>query len=89
MQLEAAKVVSGCRVGRAFEERREPLAALDVAALCMTSELARDHIVDHAMTEGGACTICSHGEFLPEGGWSDLDPQGGALHPVIDDGRTG
>jgi hypothetical protein len=45
MQLKAAKVVSACRVGRAFQECSEPLAAVDVAALGMAPKLTRGHVL--------------------------------------------
>src|SRR5262245_58297157 len=48
VQLEAANVVGGGRVGRAFQERRKPSAAVDVVALRMGFELARRHVLDQA-----------------------------------------
>jgi len=40
MQLEAANVVGGGRVGRALQEHRKSPATVDVAALRMGPELA-------------------------------------------------
>jgi hypothetical protein len=44
MRLKVAKVVSGCRVGGPFQERREPLPAVDVAALSVASSKATQTI---------------------------------------------
>jgi hypothetical protein len=49
--LEAADFFGGRRVGRAFEPGGEPLAAGDVAALCVRVELARSHVFDHSQTQ--------------------------------------
>src|SRR5271170_2999922 len=50
VQLEQANIIRrGCR-RRALQIRREPLAALDVASLRCRSELARGHVLDHALT---------------------------------------
>ena len=46
MQLEAANVVGGGRVGRALQERRKSPATVDVAALRMGPELASRHVLD-------------------------------------------
>src|SRR5215467_3982351 len=45
MQLEAANVVGGGRVGRALQERRKSPATVDVAALRMGPELACRHVL--------------------------------------------
>jgi hypothetical protein len=50
LQLKAANVVGGRRVGEATEERREALAAMDVAALRMGPQLACGYVLDHAPT---------------------------------------
>src|SRR5215831_6242651 len=65
MQLEAANVGGGGRVGRALQERRKPPATVDVAALRMGPELACRHVLDHALTQRADRGIGTHGEFLP------------------------
>ena len=64
VQLEAANVVSGGRVGRALQERCKPPAAVDVAALRMVTKIACGHILDHALTQWPNRGIGTHGEFL-------------------------
>src|SRR5215467_2308984 len=64
MQLEAANVVGGGCLWRALQERRKSPAAPDVAALRMMPELARGHVLDHALTQRADGGIGSHGEFL-------------------------
>src|SRR5262249_39483065 len=70
--LEGADVVGGGSVGRALEERGKPLAAVDVAALRVPPEVARDHVVDHALAQradGCRCALLrgTH-SFTPEYG---------------------
>jgi hypothetical protein len=50
--LSCEAFVLGCRrVGRPADEGGEPPAAVDVASLRMTPELAGSHILDHALTQ--------------------------------------
>jgi hypothetical protein len=49
MQLETSDVVGRRRLGRALQERGEPRAAMEMAALAMPAPLARVHILDHAL----------------------------------------
>ena len=63
MQLKAANVVGGGRVGRALQECRKPPAAIDVAALRMRPQLARGHVLDHALTQLTDGGISTHGSF--------------------------
>src|SRR5215831_18004223 len=65
VQLKAANVVGGGRVGRALQERRKPPAAVDVAALRMGPQLAYPHALDHALTQLANGGIGTHWEFLP------------------------
>jgi len=76
---------SGCRgVGGALEECREALAAIDVAALRMVPELARSHVIDHALTQRTDSGIGTHGELLlSEVADTSIIPQNGAPHPAI------
>ncbi len=41
MQLEAADILKGCRIGGSLEKRGESLAAEDVTSLCSRAQLAR------------------------------------------------
>ena len=84
MQLKAANVVGRRRVGAALEECREALAAIDVAALRMGPELARGHVLDHALTKLTDGGICAHGELLlSEVAKTSIFPQDGAPHPAF------
>src|SRR5262245_51777452 len=65
MQLEEANVVGGRGVGRALEERRKALAALNVAALRMRPKLAGGHVLDHALTQRANGVSSTHGEYPP------------------------
>src|ERR1017187_3762622 len=51
MQLKPADVLRRGGVGRPLEKRGEPLAAADVAPLCARTELARVHVLDHALAQ--------------------------------------
>ena len=59
----AAHIVGRGGVGRALQISREPLAAVNMAALRMRVELARNRILDHALTQRADGTIVGHGEF--------------------------
>jgi hypothetical protein len=84
MQLKAANVVGGRRIGRALEECREALTALNVAALGVGSELARGHVLDHALTQRTDGGISAHGELLlSEVTDTSIFPQDGAPYPDI------
>jgi hypothetical protein len=48
------------RLGRALQERSEPLAAGEMAALAMSAPLARVHVLDHALAQR-ADGPCRHG----------------------------
>jgi len=63
VQLKPPKVLGCRRVGRALEKRRKPLAAGDVASLRVLAELARVHVLDHALTQR-ADGILTHGKLL-------------------------
>ena len=58
-RISSAVAVSGER----FKIRGEPLAAADVASLRMPAELARAHVLDHALAQR-ADGIGTHGELL-------------------------
>jgi hypothetical protein len=60
VQLEQADLVSRGRVGRALQVRGEPLAAADVDSLRVRVELARAHVLDHALAQR-ADGIGTHG----------------------------
>src|SRR5262249_26967332 len=81
MQLEAANVVGGCRVGGTLEECREALAARDVAALCMGPQLACGHVLDHTLTQRADGGIGTHGELLLSEVAGDLDLSSGRGSP--------
>src|SRR5208337_1987347 len=66
VQLEAADLLGGRRVGRSFEPGGEPLAAVDVAALRVRVELARSHVFDHTLTKRTDRVGLAHWALLPE-----------------------
>ena len=66
VQLKSAYLVGRRRIGRAFEPGGEPLAALNVAALRVWVELARSHVLDHALTQRTDSGSVAHGELHPE-----------------------
>ena len=51
VQLEPADVLGCGRVGGPLQKRSEPLAAVDVAPLRARTELARVHVLDHALAQ--------------------------------------
>ena len=51
VQLEAADVLDCGRVRRPLEKRGEPPAAANVASLRARTELARVHVLDHALAQ--------------------------------------
>ena len=51
VQLEGSHLVDGGRVGRSLQPGCEPPAGADVADLRAPRELARDHVLDHALAE--------------------------------------
>src|SRR5215467_14152448 len=84
VQLKAANVVGGGRVGRSLQERRKPPAAVDVAALPMGPELACPHVLDHALTQRTNGDIATHGELLlSEATETSIFPQDGAPRPTM------
>src|SRR5262245_19171500 len=90
MQLKAANVVGGRRVGRALEECREALTALNVAALGVGPQLAGGHILDHALTQRTDGGISAHGELLlSEVTDTSIFPQDGAPQPAIISSQPG
>src|SRR6266478_2192761 len=50
VQLKLADILGRSRFGGPPEKRREPLAAADMAPLRAGTELARVHVLDHALT---------------------------------------
>src|SRR4249919_2901201 len=65
VQLKATDVLGRSGVRRALQERREPLAGADVALLCGRGELARAHVLDHALAQR-ADGVGTHGELPSE-----------------------
>lgn len=63
VQLEAADVIGRGRLGRPLEKCGEPLATADVAPLRARAELARVHILDHALAQR-ADGIRTHRQLL-------------------------
>src|SRR4029453_15295376 len=63
VQLEAADVIGRGRPGRPLEKCGEPLATADVAPLRARAELARVHILDHALAQR-ADGIRTHRQLL-------------------------
>ena len=63
VQLEAADVLKCGRVGGLLHKRREPLAAADMASLRARTELARIHVLDHALAQR-ADSIRTHRKLL-------------------------
>ena len=53
VQLKAADVLDCGRVRRPLEKRDEPPAAANVASLRAGTELARVHVLDHALAQRG------------------------------------
>src|SRR5258705_2701573 len=53
VQLEQADVLSCGRVRGPLQKRSEPLTAADVALLRARTELARGHVLDHALAQRG------------------------------------
>jgi len=51
VQLEPADVLARRRVGGSLQKRRKPLAAVDVAPLRARTEIARGHVLDHALAK--------------------------------------
>src|ERR1700726_1479783 len=64
VQLKSAHLVGRRRIGRAFEPGGEPLAALDVATLRVWVELARGHVLDHALTQWTDSGSVAHGNSI-------------------------
>src|SRR5712691_4916015 len=63
VQLKAADVLKCGRVGGPLHKRREPLTAADMASLRARTELARIHVLDHALAQR-ADSIRTHGKLL-------------------------
>ena len=51
MKLESADILRRGRIGGLFEKRSEPPAAVNVARLRFCTELARVHVLDHALAQ--------------------------------------
>jgi len=49
MQLEAAKILRSCRIGRAAEEGCESLDVADIVVAGLLAEIAHGHVFDHAL----------------------------------------
>src|SRR6202030_269465 len=81
VQLEQADLVGCSRAGRTLQKRGEPLAAADVASLRVRVELARAHVLDHALAQG-ADGIGTHGE-LSCGGLTTPRPSETGQWPAI------
>ena len=64
VQLKSAHLVGRCCVGRAFEPGGEPPAALDVTTLRVWVELARSHVLDHALTQRTDSGSVAHGRSI-------------------------
>src|SRR4029077_7057867 len=65
VQLKAAEVLDCGRVRRPLEKRGEPPAAANVASLRAGTELARLHVLDHALAQRGD-DIRTHRQLLSE-----------------------
>src|SRR5271168_2029433 len=63
MQLEPTDVLCRSRVRRPLKKRSKPLAAVNVAPLRPRTELARVHVLDHALSQW-ADGIRTHGKLL-------------------------
>src|SRR6185503_971236 len=63
VELEPANVFGRRRVGRALQKRCESLAAQDAASLRVATELARVHVLNHALAQL-TDSIRSHGQLL-------------------------
>jgi hypothetical protein len=63
VNLIAAQVLAGCRIGRAAQELGKVLDVADIIVLRLLAELADRHVLDHAATQrlmgfsliGGSC----------------------------------
>src|SRR5437588_11750603 len=63
MQLELPKVLAGRGVRGALQKCRKALAAVDVASLRVRPQLARVHVLDHALAQRRD-SIRAHKELL-------------------------
>ena len=63
---DPSRAVGRRRIGRAFEPGGEPLAALDMTTLRVWVELARSHVLDHALTQRTDSGSVAHGNSHPE-----------------------
>src|ERR1700730_5063123 len=85
MQLKPADVLGHSRVGRALEKRSEPFTAADMTPLRARTELARVHVLDHALTQRGD-GIRTHGQLLS---WMRLTtPRSSRQRPLPRDRRS-
>ena len=87
VQLETADILKGGRVRRPLEKRGEPLATADMTCLRARTELARVHVLDHALAQR-ADSIGTHRQLLsgmrlttPRSSRQDAQPAIGHLHP--------
>ncbi len=88
VQLEPADVLGCGRVRGPLQKRSEPLAAADVASLRARTELARVHVLDHALAQR-ADGIRAHGKLLS---WVRLTTPRSSRQgapPAIDDLSSG
>jgi hypothetical protein len=70
MQLKQPHIVGGCRIRRALQVAGKTFTTRDVAALAMAPELARIHVLDHALPQlaNNRGRRGTHGG-TPEWGW--------------------
>jgi hypothetical protein len=63
VQLESADVLERGSLRRSLQECSEPFAAADVPSLCPRTQLARIHVLNHALTQR-ADSIRGHRQLL-------------------------
>src|SRR6185437_15837301 len=88
VQLEAADVLKCGRVWGALEKRSEPLAAADVAPLRARAQLARVHVLDHALAKR-TDSIGGHRRLLSGMRWITPRSSRQGATPATDDLSSG
>src|SRR5262249_34447822 len=84
VQLELTDVLARGRIRRPLQKRSEPLAAGDVAPLRVRAQLARVHVLDHALAQR-TDSIGGHRRLLPWMRWKTPRSSRHGTSPAIDD----
>src|SRR5262244_3922592 len=83
LDLEAAQVVRRCRIRRAAEKPRQRLYVLDVIVLCLLTEAAYGHILEHAAAKIAYGLVLHWEVSLRLGDFTPRSSGPGTSHPVI------